>query len=209
MSNETSYVTEQEEFWSGKFGVDYIARNTGRQLLAANLSFFAKALDKSSNLRAVFEVGANVGMNLMALQALYPEAELSAIEINREACEPLAEVIGKSNVTCGSILDFEIKKTFDLVLTKGVLIHISPDHLPTVYDQLAKLSSRYVLIGEYYNPYPVSIDYRGHSNRLFKRDFCGEFMDANPEFKLLDYGFAYRKDPQHPQDDITWFLLEK
>jgi spore coat polysaccharide biosynthesis protein SpsF len=25
----------------------------------------------------------------------------------------------------------------------------------------------------------------------------------------VDYGFAYRRDPNFPQDDITWFLLEK
>jgi spore coat polysaccharide biosynthesis protein SpsF len=26
---------------------------------------------------------------------------------------------------------------------------------------------------------------------------------------LVDYGFAYHRDPAFPQDDITWFLLEK
>ena len=68
---------------------------------------------------------------------------------------------------------------------------------------------RYLLVAEYYNPVPVAIDYRGHSNRLFKRDFCGEIMDRHPDLRLVDYGFAYRRDPSFPQDDITWFLLEK
>jgi len=27
--------------------------------------------------------------------------------------------------------------------------------------------------------------------------------------QLVDYGFAYRRDPNFPQDDITWFLMEK
>ena len=27
--------------------------------------------------------------------------------------------------------------------------------------------------------------------------------------RLVDYGFAYRHDPNFPQDDITWFLMEK
>jgi spore coat polysaccharide biosynthesis protein SpsF len=26
---------------------------------------------------------------------------------------------------------------------------------------------------------------------------------------LIDYGFVYHRDTAHPQDDITWFLLEK
>ena len=41
------------------------------------------------------------------------------------------------------------------------------------------LISKYLLINEYYNPKPVSIDYRGHSERLYKRDFAGEILDID------------------------------
>ena len=58
-------------------------------------------------------------------------------------------------------------------------------------------------------PAPVAIPYRGHSDRLFKRDFAGEILDRHPQLQLVDYGFAYRRDPNFPQDDITWFLMEK
>jgi hypothetical protein len=34
-------------------------------------------------------------------------------------------------------------------------------------------------------------------------------LDAYPDLKLLDYGFVYHRDPAHPQDDVTWFLIEK
>ncbi|MFM6157881.1 MAG: pseudaminic acid biosynthesis-associated methylase, partial [Sphaerospermopsis kisseleviana] len=67
----------------------------------------------------------------------------------------------------------------------------------------------YLLIAEYYNPSPVAIPYRGHADRLFKRDFAGEVLDQHPELRLVDYGFVYRRDPNFPQDDITWFLIEK
>jgi len=53
------------------------------------------------------------------------------------------------------------------------------------------------------------IPYRGHSDRLFKRDFAGEMLEAYPGLALVDYGFAYRRDPVFPQDDISWFLLRK
>jgi spore coat polysaccharide biosynthesis protein SpsF len=65
------------------------------------------------------------------------------------------------------------------------------------------------LICEYYNPSPVAIPYRGHSDRLFKRDFAGEMLEMFADLKLVDYGFAYHRDPAFPQDDITWFLMEK
>jgi spore coat polysaccharide biosynthesis protein SpsF len=56
---------------------------------------------------------------------------------------------------------------------------------------------------------PVSVDYRGHAQRLYKRDFAGEMMERYPFLELLDYGFVYRRDRAFPQDDITWFLMEK
>jgi pseudaminic acid biosynthesis-associated methylase len=70
-------------------------------------------------------------------------------------------------------------------------------------------SNRYILVAEYFNPSPVAIPYRGHNDRLFKRDFAGEMLDRYYNLELLDYGFAYHRDPLFPQDDITWFMLEK
>ncbi len=70
-------------------------------------------------------------------------------------------------------------------------------------------ASRYILVAEYYNPQPTEIAYRGHSGRLFKRDFAGELMDRFPDLSLVDYGFVYRRDANFPQDDLTWFLMEK
>jgi len=65
------------------------------------------------------------------------------------------------------------------------------------------------LMCEYYNPSPVEVNYRGHSGKLFKRDFAGEFLDKFSDVKLIDYGFVYQRDPAFPQDDLTWFLMEK
>jgi spore coat polysaccharide biosynthesis protein SpsF len=106
-------------------------------------------------------------------------------------------------------LDFTPTRQWDLTLIKGVLIHINPDVLPQVYEKLVASTGRYLMVAEYYNPSPVSIPYRGHNDRLYKRDFAGEIMDRYPKMQLVDYGFAYRRDPNFPQDDITWFLMEK
>jgi spore coat polysaccharide biosynthesis protein SpsF len=155
------------------------------------------------------ELGANIGMNLKALQLLYPGIELKAAEINPDAVVVLSELIGSDNVYEGSIFDYSMTGKVELSVIKGVLIHINPDMLNTVYEKLYQASTRYLLVAEYYNPSPVAIPYRGHNDRLFKRDFAGELMDKYPDLVLVDYGFAYHRDPAFPQDDITWFLLEK
>ncbi|WP_142784480.1 pseudaminic acid biosynthesis-associated methylase [Changchengzhania lutea] len=203
------FKTEQEKFWATEFGNDYIDRNKGAQLLASNLVFFTKCLQKADKINSCREFGANIGMNMKAFKLLYPSIQLKGVEINETASKQLATIIGQENVFNGSIYDAPVGEKVELSLIKGVLIHINPDMLPTVYDKLYKSSSKYILIAEYYNPSPVAIPYRGHSDRLFKRDFAGEFLDTYKDVKLIDYGFAYRRDPAFPQDDITWFLMEK
>ena len=77
------------------------------------------------------------------------------------------------------------------------------------YDILFRASKRYIMVCEYYNPTPVEVEYRGNKSVLFKRDFAGEMLDRYQNLQLLDYGFAYHRDAHFPQDDCTWFLMEK
>ena len=209
MNQSANNQTEQEIFWSGDFGDEYIDRNQGDQLLASNLNFFNDALSSCSTIQSCVEFGANIGMNLRALQLLFPGIHCSGIEINKTAAAELGKLIGRDAVFNGAISDFEPNKQASLALIKGVLIHINPQQLGVVYEKLYETSSRYILVAEYYNPSPVSISYRGHTDKLFKRDFAGEMLDIYPNLDLVDYGFAYHRDNKYPQDDITWFLMEK
>lgn len=204
-----TYSTEQEAFWAGEFGRDYIQRNIGPKLLAANLNFFSRALAGARGLQSCTEFGANIGMNLRALAHLYPGMRFEAAEINPDAALQLAQLIGDENVYRGSIADFVPSQPADLALIKGVLIHLNPELLPGVYDKLVAATRRWLLVAEYYNPTPVAVPYRNHADRLFKRDFAGEIMDRHKDMMLADYGFVYHRDPQFPQDDISWFLLER
>lgn len=204
-----TYTTEQEAFWAGEFGTHYIERNQGAYLLASNLAFFSRALQQTTRISSCIEFGANIGMNLAAIKLLYPDIHAEAIEINPTAALQLRLQWPEHCVHEQSILDYVPDRNFDLVLIKGVLIHIHPDYLPQTYDKLVDSTGRYLLLCEYYNPSPIEIPYRGHQNRMFKRDFCGEILDRHPQLKLIDYGFVYRRDPSFPQDDITWFLIDK
>jgi spore coat polysaccharide biosynthesis protein SpsF len=210
-----TYKTDQENFWANDFGSDYIRRNKGADTVASNTALFAHAFRRIRKLESVIELGANIGLNLRAIRTLFPKAVLSAVEINARAVKELEDHISKDNDPCwggvyhSSILEWQPPATYDLALIKGVLIHINPDHLPEVYDRLYACTNQYILVAEYYNPSPVAVSYRGHTDRLFKRDFAGEMMDRYQDLHLLDYGFVYHRDPVWPQDDITWFLMEK
>lgn len=203
------YCTPQEQFWAGEFGTEYIGRNDGEPAIEAKAAMFARILSKTKAIGSVVEFGCNIGLNLVALKRLITDLGLHAVEINPAAVSVARGRLPDADIVEGSILDFQPQSPTDLAFTCGVMIHLNPDMLPAVYAKLAEASRRYVVIAEYYNPTPVSVSYRGHQDRLFKRDFAGEFLLAHPQFKLVDYGFVYHRDPQHPQDDITWFLMEK
>jgi pseudaminic acid biosynthesis-associated methylase len=203
-----SYQTEQEKFWATDFGNEYPSRNEGELLIASNIALFSKILRYAPTVKSVAELGCNIGLNLSALSRIHQKLDLRGYEINELAAkaatnEKIAEIV---NTTITEPLAND--KKFDLTFTKGVLIHINPDKLDTVYENLYALSNRYIMVCEYYNPSPVAIEYRGHQDRLFKRDFAGELI-SKFNLKLLAYGFNYHRDAYFTNDDTTWFLLEK
>ncbi len=204
-----SFKTQQEEFWVGEFGNEYSDRNVGEGWIASNTALFSKILTHCHPAVSLIEFGANIGLNLRAIRSLLPSIELSAIEINAQAVGQLHDWAEVAHVFHMSILDFVPQRTWDISLIKGVLIHINPNELQGVYEKLYQSSNRYIIVAEYYNPSPVEVRYRGHEGKLFKRDFAGELIDKYPDLQLVDYGFVWRRDPHFPQDDTTWFLLEK
>lgn len=205
-----SYRTEQENFWAGDFGDEYLKRNALVPAhVACKVALWTKIIGSCSQAPStVLELGANIGINMHVLKMLIPDATLTAVEINPTAADILRKQ-GELEVIEGSLLEFASEKKWNMVFTAGVLIHINPDFLPDVYATMAKHSSRFVCMAEYYSPTPVSLPYRDNLEKLYKRDFAGEFLERHPEFVLRDYGFVYHKDPVFPLDDPTWFLMER
>lgn len=202
------HKTKQESLWASEFGNQYMARNQATaQAVADKTIMFSRLLPCAGNIRSVLELGANVGINMHALRRLLPDAEFAAVEINPTAADMLRQIPGL-DVVNQSILDLTTSRRYDFVFTCGVLIHINPDQLPTVYTKMYEASSRYICIMEYYNPRPVELEYRGMAGALFKRDFAGEMLDQFPGLRLLDYGFVYHRDLRKG-DDVTWFLMER
>ena len=103
-----NFKTEQEAFWAGQFGTEYIGRNTSKEFIASNLNFFTKALNQVGKPESLIEFGANVGMNLLAIKLLFPSIELHGIEINEfykeHTPETVLEVLAIELLTTGSLI---------------------------------------------------------------------------------------------------------
>jgi hypothetical protein len=76
------YLTEQEVFWSGEFGDNYLERNRGEDMVSANLNLFSRMLIRAPGIRSIAELGCNIGMNLQALHRIRNNFELRGYEIH-------------------------------------------------------------------------------------------------------------------------------
>ena len=140
--------TEQEKFWAGEFGTEYSDQNVGANILASNIALFADIFKRAPKLNSVIEFGANIGMNLKALDLLYPSQAQSAVEINAVAAKKIKETLPNTKVFNLAISDFDLRMLgdgpCDLALIKGVLIHINPDQLRMVYKKLYESTQKFI-----------------------------------------------------------------
>lgn len=205
-----SFNSEQERFWAKTYADDYIRKNSEFDHKLGAEAWKKMLQATRGGVGNFLECGCNIGRNIEQLKLALPNAKPSIIEISEPAFKFVAARHDFAEAYNGPILDSDLEKaSYDLVFTMGVLIHINPDQLLEHMRKMFEYSRRYVLIGEYFSRIPVSLEYQGEKDKLFKRDFGKLFLE-NFEVRLLDYGFLWGQiyDPAG-FDDITWWLFEK
>lgn len=213
MSDETGKRPHDPvDAWAGAFGDAYTARNTpDAATMRVRTRMWARWLDAFGSRRPkrILEVGCNLGVNLRTL-SLLTDAELYGLEPNASA---RARVVADGVVPAERVLAGRGEAIplpdghCDLVFTSGVLIHVAPDNLPRVADEMVRVSSRFVLVSEYFAQEPEEKPYRGRAGLLFKRDFAGFFLDRFPGLEVVADGFLWARTTG--VDNATWALLEK
>ncbi|MBI5611056.1 MAG: methyltransferase domain-containing protein, partial [Deltaproteobacteria bacterium] len=151
----------------------------------------------------------NIGNNLRALRTL-TGAELYALEPNQQARETLVrdQVVPADNVLEGIATHIDLSDgAVDLAFTSGVLIHIHPDDLLASCQEIHRVARRYIVCVEYFSDKAEVIPYRGHMDRLFKRDFGGFWLDHFADLRVVDYGFLWKR--LTGLDNLTWWVFEK
>ncbi len=204
--------TKQLQNWEGAFGDAYIDRNPcSPDLLRKRIIALCKIFQSVglSHPQMILEVGANIGMNIRALQYL-TNAQLHALEPNSRARDVLVneQILPKDCIHDGSAehLPFE-DRSMDLVFTCTVLIHIPPDTLNQALKEIYRVAKRHILIIEYFSPFEEMVQYRGQSDMLFKRDYGSVLLDLFPNLELLDYGFFWKRVTD--LDNVNYWLFRK
>ncbi len=202
-------MNNNEKEWAGDFGKDYHERSPGN--VEANRKFFDEILFGKVLSDAKFiEFGAGTGANLAAIRQLYQYAELTAVEINPRACNA-CRAVRQCAIICKSVLEFVAYQTWNVVLSKGLLIHIPWRDLSRAYQVLYEscASGGVIVLAEYFAPVLQEIPYRGKDGMLWKGPHAYDMLDRFRDLHLIDYGFVSSRDPAMPQDDLNWWIVEK
>lgn len=210
---------EQEAFWGGDFGKDYTDRNTrhkeelnkvyqdwyGVTRVKMNETFLG-SLPKDTR---ILEVGCNTGMQLACLQAM-GFTSLYGIELQGYAVQKAKDYTQGINVIQGSAFDIPFKDNFfELIFTSGVLIHIAPENLPNIFNEMHRCSKRYIWGFEYYAETTTSINYRGNEGFLWKANYGKLIREQFRDLTLVREEFyPYITNAEKGNVDFM-YLLEK
>jgi pseudaminic acid biosynthesis-associated methylase len=187
--------TAQTEVWRGEFGRDYTDRNTldvdaldalyrknyGLTRTQINQDFLSGISKDASFL----EVGCNTGNQLLLLQRM-GYTNLSGLELQPYALEIARRRTRNISLAQGSALDVpHADASFDLVFTAGVLIHIAPDDLPRVMDEIHRCARSYIWGLEYYAPDVTEVNYRTRSGLMWKMDYARRYLQRFEDLELV------------------------
>lgn len=188
-------LTEQDIAWSGDFGREYTDRSPGtpedmdalyaREYGTTRSELNEKFLDRMPRDSRILEVGSNVGVQLELLQRM-GFTDLWGVELQERAVDIARARTKGITFIQGSVFDIPFKDAwFDVVFTSGLLIHVSPENLPTAVSEIHRCTREYVWTMEYYSTEPASVVYRGRPGMLWTRNFGRAFTDAFQDLKRI------------------------
>lgn len=181
-----------DRLWQSTLGAAYWAANRG---VDPRRGPFWRAVCQLARPASVLEVGCGRGQNL----SLLPSGPLAVgMDIDHRTLQA-----APGYRVCGSALMLPFAdKSFDLVLTCGLLIHLTDEAVPPALDELARVARKHVLLIEYEDSHDRAISWRGQDSALWARPFSLRFWGRHPEFLpvlrfpyterdvLANYGFA-------------------
>jgi len=143
----------REMSWAGEFGDKYIDRNQelsnfqygDTDRLTITKSFF----DKIPRDASILEIGCNIGSIIRILESM-GFTDVTGIDINEKAIKIISKAHPQYKFIHTSIENYEPHRTFDMVYTSGVLIHMTPEQLPRVVEKMERLSRKWIFGFEYY-----------------------------------------------------------
>jgi len=96
--------------------------------------------------KSIMEVGFFAGRNLRYIQAAFPQATISGIEINKTAVQFAKDKLKLKSLYHLDLHDLDsMNGVTDVVFTSGVLIHVPPEELGGAVEKIRRQASGYIM----------------------------------------------------------------
>jgi len=155
----------------------YTKENLGTE--QQKLGDFIYHLTLGLGAKKICEVGTNVGNNLIG----FPKtSDVTGVDLNEYALSINKEKHPEFKFDLASALDLPYSDdSFDLVFTRGVLIHIDPTNIDKAIDELFRVSKKWIVNLEYFGEDSKSISWKRGDDLLWYRDMKAKWSNYDVE----------------------------
>ena len=143
------------------------------------LSKFIYHVSTSLGGKKICEVGCNIGNNLSEFPL---DLDIHGIDMNEHALEQARKnhPSFKFQCTSGDKIPYD-DSFFDVVFTRGVLIHISKENLDSVLKEMLRISKKWVFNLEYFGEEGKMINWKRGDDLLWYRNMKEKWSDFDVE----------------------------
>ena len=143
--------------------------------------------------KRILEAGCNIGNNLTSFDSNF---DVNGLDMNEKALQIAKERLPQAKFEQGSLTSIPFEdNSFDLVFTRGVLIHIHPDQMHDAMKELFRVSKKWIMNLEYFGEDNKMIKWSRGDDLLWYRDmeqrwkeFDVEIVSSTHMSKHIDVG---------------------
>ena len=158
---------EGKEYWKRYNNYGLLESHPHRQELLKEL--------KKLEFDSLLEIGCSYAPNLSLIKKEYPNVKLAGIDINRDAILRAILRVEGAQLIVGDVNDLPFKdKSFDIVLSDGVLVYVSPEEIDKVKSEMLRVARKAIILVEFHSEGldkkgEISFSHRGRNYKeLFK-----------------------------------------
>ncbi|MHA1400040.1 MAG: class I SAM-dependent methyltransferase [Candidatus Heimdallarchaeaceae archaeon] len=135
---------EGKEYWRKHNDYGLLESHPHRQTLLEEL--------KKLEFDSLLEIGCNYAPNLSLIKKEYPEVKLAGIDINRDSILRAILRVKDAELIVGDVNNLPFKdKSFDVILSDGVLIYVSPEEIDKVKSEMLRVARKALVLVEFHS----------------------------------------------------------
>jgi len=165
---------EGKEYWKKHNDYGLLESHPHRQTLLEEL--------KKLEFDSLLEIGCNYAPNLSLIKKEYPDVKLAGIDINRDSILRAILRVKDAELVVGDINNLPFKdKSFDIVLSDGVLIYVSQEEIEKVKSEMLRVARKALILVEFHSEGlseegEIAFDHWGRNYKGLFKEYDTEFV---------------------------------